>query len=348
MHPRHNMRTVVSDEHNAQPAPKATMDRESMSLTGLDASTVAAITTRMQELHPAVLPDVGDLGWSSPPYVKLITASTEQPAAVTTPVGIILIWFGDGKLRVEFSAKPGENAFLEFAKSVFGPDGLVVDALESNYKPLVGSSKLPGVSLKKIRECIDRDLRCGAGQKPAAFPQPFKERETDDGVVYKYAFTHYLSTKNGTRAGPEVPPEVAEAFKDMPDHPVVEYFRANPGAAPNPPPMSVANKTGRSYTAWDILAKISKRSKKGYFGKCVASVHASGLGFRYASGPNVIVSTGYINGPNGIRVYANMKSGADQEATVDPEDDDVYNELVRKRAGDDDVYSDYVAQQARE
>ena len=208
----------------------------------------------------------------------------------------------------------------------------------------VGKTKIAGVSAKKVAEAVERDLQCGAGQKPQFLCQMVKPREdmvpdTDDVVpTRKFVFTVYLSDRNGTRDDDGTPPEIAAAFAGKMDHPIVQYFQNNPGVKPKPPNLTVAN---GSANPWEILAACSHRSSKsGYYGKALASLTLGGLGFRFNAERKIFVGSAYLNGP-GCRVYAVPAMGRGVETVVDDEDTAIYNAVTKRPLptdDDDDIY----------
>jgi hypothetical protein len=208
----------------------------------------------------------------------------------------------------------------------------------------VGKTKIAGVSAKKVAEAVDRDLNCGAGQKPQFLCQMVKPREdvlpdSDDVVATrKFVFTVYLSDRNGTRDDDGTPPEIAQAFAGKMDHPIVQYFQNNPTVKPKAPNLTVAN---GSATAWEVLAACSHRSSKsGYYGKALASLTLGGLGFRFNSERKIFVGAAYLNGP-GCRVYAVPAMSRGVENVVDDNDTAIYDAIAKRPLpdlDDDDVY----------
>lgn len=208
----------------------------------------------------------------------------------------------------------------------------------------VGKTKIAGVSAKKVAEAVERDLQCGAGQKPQFVCQMVKPREdavpdSDDVVpTRKFVFTVYLSDRNGTRDDDGTPPEIAAAFAGKMDHPIVRYFQENPTVKPKAPNLTVAN---GSANAWEVLAACSHRSSKsGYYGKALASLTLGGLGFRFNAERKIFVGSAYLNGP-GCRVYAVPAMGRGVENVVDDNDTAIYDAIAKRPLPDledDDVY----------
>lgn len=203
----------------------------------------------------------------------------------------------------------------------------------------MGKTKIAGVSSKKVAEAVERDLQCGAGQKPQFLCQMVKPREdmvpdTDDVVpTRKFVFTVYLSDRNGTRDDDGTPPEIAAAFAGKMDHPIVRYFQENPTVKPKAPNLTVAN---GSASPWEILAACSHRSSKsGYYGKALASLTLGGLGFRFNAERKIFVGSAYLNGP-GCRVYAVPAMGRGVETVVDDEDTAIYNAVTKRPLATDD------------
>ena len=223
-------------------------------------------------------------------------------------------------------------------------DGCAAAAPRLRRGATVGKTKIAGVSAKKVAEAVERDLQCGAGQKPQFLCQMVKPREdmvpdTDDVVpTRKFVFTVYLSDRNGTRDDDGTPPEIAAAFAGKMDHPIVQYFQNNPGVKPKPPNLTVAN---GSANPWEILAACSHRSSKsGYYGKALASLTLGGLGFRFNAERKIFVGSAYLNGP-GCRVYAVPAMGRGVETVVDDEDTAIYNAVTKRPLptdDDDDIY----------
>lgn len=344
------MREVITDAGAIPATKQAATSAMSKSLIPRPIAEYNELERQFAERHPAQVPPIDSLEWSSGPYVTLMDKGTGKKTEVQTPVATIMLWFQEGKVRIEFSAPKGENDFLNWCEKVFGPGGLLAEAMPGMYKSLVGSAKLPGLgnpTAKKLKDAFERDATAGTGQKPVAFPQPYKVREMDDGThVHKFVVTHYFSQKPraGAEDRPDIPPEVEEAFEGLHHHPCYQHFAANPGLVPKPLVITLAH--GTETNPWKIIRDISNEGKKGWYGKCMASVTVGGLGCRYAAGPNTIIASGYINGPKGVRVFAKPQSGADRVVAADPQDEDVYDNVSGTKrshedmaAGDEDVYA---------
>ena len=327
-------------------AMSSAVDPISPALQRYGAADIETMRARFDKNHPAVLPTAH---WQLDGNRLVLFGEDGRPAQVTLPVQPVLGFFKDNgvmSLMTEYGSDELWSPTCPAGKwlnDIFGVDGSMIVAMAEHWKSLVGSKgpKIPGgKGADNIREHLNEDA-ARSGGKPTTGTVPLKRRMTDeDKPTYKFNMNVYCKEAAG---GPDrepgtAPPEVADGFKTVPGHPILEFFHVNPEETPKAFSASVAS---GSSTCWEILGRLSNSGQKQWYWKGLAQMTIGGIAARYNKERGIMTCSFYLNGP-GLRVFAGIDTSRGEDVGSDPRDADVYADVagVKRPSPDDDVYND--------
>ena len=336
------------------------MPTESPSLKLYSDEQAAKFKAQANVNHPPILPD--GVWMCEQGKLKLIDQNTGKPMQLRLHVTEVLGFFSEtGKISFSFDlpadadGKPTTEVG-RYLSSLFGPDGSLIAAIVENRKDILPAKhKIPGKGPDKdklLREYLQNDAKMEAG-KPNLLPQPLKPRSDDEGNPY-LRFGINVYTKKAVGADRErepgtLPPELKEAFKDHPDHPLRLFFESNPGEDPSEPNSSVAAEGDDAVSFWHIIAKLTKKGKKQDYWKAIASLTLGGITVKFNAARGILTCSFYLNGP-GLRVYAGIDMSSGEMVAVDPRDEDMYAAAgaMKRRNPDADMYEQAAKRPATE
>lgn len=220
----------------------------SRALTPRSDTQIEKMRARFDALHPWTAPE--GLRWDEHGGVGKLCNGTGAPAQLRSP---IMEWMGyvdkDGAKISWVCEDVGTTPWMQMLQQTY------IDKLGESYMAahVANKKKLPKDVLKKPAEAIDRDLHKPPGERSRIFSTPYKFRG-DEGD--RFTLTQWLTTGE---SGVATPPDAAvEAFKGMPDHPIMQHLAAS-GRQAKTTAMSVADGDA---SMWEIIARSSMRGKE--------------------------------------------------------------------------------------
>tara|TARA_B100000214_G_scaffold33960_1_gene21527 strand:+ start:107 stop:1264 length:1158 start_codon:yes stop_codon:yes gene_type:complete len=342
-------RTASSMDDNASPIKRQRRDPgRSASLQPRTADQLELLTKIARENgeNPSQAPDACEWKLESS-RLRLLDTANQKPTRVVTPVGELTMFFNDDSVSIRLTSPRGngqESPWVASVVDMFGPK-LVDKICEPGVAAdMVKGPKIKSFKLKKgipqLMEALKKDLQSPPGERPSLMTNMCQQRNgrapADDPDAdgppewwINLCKTRYSRRRadGSPRTGDVscgVPPEIAEAFADKMDHPVVKHFQDNKDVDLNPFPVSAAD--GTPLTCWQFLAAVSMPTRTGgYWGAAVMQVHLGGASCTFLKEYNLLKLTLWNNG---VTVFGLPSYGEAQAEPVKQKNLDMYAALA--------------------
>ena len=270
---------------------------------------IEQMRVRFNSIHPWQ-PTAG-YKWDHHDGVGKLCDATGSHARLQSP---IMEWMGyidkDGSKINWVCEDVGTTPWMKMLETIY------IEQLGASYLDAhaANKKKLPKDVLKKPAEAIERDLHKPPGERSRIFSTPYKFRG-DEGN--RFTLTQWITT--GADGVATAPPAAVEAFKEMPDHPVIQHLTTS-GRQAKTTAISVADGDA---SMWDIIAKASMRGKENkWYMKVLAQIDFKAQ-YNFVQEHTLYSVKGWIDR---IRVFG--VTGREQHGEeVDAADTSVYDEM---------------------
>lgn len=281
----------------------------SRSLTPRSDVQIEKMRTRFDKIHP--WKGAGDVRWDYQSGIAKLVDGTGAPARLQSPIMEWMAYIDKDGAKINWVCEDvGTTPWMQMLEKVY------IDNLGASYLESHGDNKkkLPKDVIKKPADAIERDLHKPPGERSRIFSTPYKFRG-DEGN--RFTLTQWMTTGE---AGVATAPDAAvEAFKDKPDHPIMQHL-ATSGRQAKTTPISVADGDA---SMWEIISRASMRGKENkWYMKVLAQIDFKAQ-YNFVPEHTLYSVKGWIDR---VRVFGVVGRERQDEA-VDAADTGVYDEL---------------------